>query len=717
MNRNEVTVTLGSETLYFTETDRIGALMYKLYHERIDPLITKYERALAIDIKAISNVKMNALKIGINSKDPNVDRAAFAATVRVLINEYRNKNEYELPADILINDIRGQFDEAGESILEEIFGNDEFSLNLNNIDEAITAFKREYFKWEYYNNTRGEKGSLQNYIKDQMDEFSDNWHSDYDPYSLCYVDWLNGLYIRRIYNIKIWDLLNKEADRFSFPGNSYVNNPLGLVNDSLREIEWRQSYLQNPKFNSPVLTLRIICEKAILELILCTSKALKLGIRSEWFSWDSYQVCLNTQKTLQDKKQILNQDKLVIKALKAFPYDKYLYKHILWEFGDRDSEITSLANFFGLDIAEFKPELFKEYLDSLMPLDMDDEQALQTRLERIISKKQFFGYYEVTVTEENLEKRLIELDIMKRTVKGRIYDTREEAEKVGNDYVLLADLIEKSDIGSYDLLNPSNITAIKGRLISAPYQSEAFKRDTELIFEELDSILNHHIQNQTWIKQILTSYEPWIIIKEIIISSGIFSNSGADVQYWDFTGLKKWYPALIDNERPVMFFKVGLLGWRNYLVLTNKRILNVKKDSQTAMEITDETHVAYRNNKLLFCKKEEDSSFGAIITYKGKTEYLEEIMDLIIRTLRQCDEALFSVSSNFYPSSDSISEGQEGITTRIKGIFSSFLTSGPQTKSTASENLTSAINFCSHCGHKLTPGASFCVNCGQRIKK
>ena len=32
MNRNEVTVKLDSETLHFTEADRIGALMYKLYH-------------------------------------------------------------------------------------------------------------------------------------------------------------------------------------------------------------------------------------------------------------------------------------------------------------------------------------------------------------------------------------------------------------------------------------------------------------------------------------------------------------------------------------------------------------------------------------------------------------------------------------------------------------------------------------------------------------
>lgn len=717
MGINEVTVTLGSETLHFTEADRIGALMYKLYHERIDPLIRKYEIALALDIKAISNTKMNALKIAMSTNDPKVDKLPFAVNVRVLINEYRSMNEYDLPEDVLIYDIGAQFREAGESILEEIFGNNEFSIDLSDIDKAISAFKREYFKWEYYNCIGGEKESLHKYIKDQMEEFSENLHHDYDPYDISYVDWLNGFYIQRLYKITIWDLLKKEASRYSFPENDYRKDQSKLINDALREIEWRQNYLKNPALNAPVLTLRIICEKAILDLILSTSKALKLGLRNEWFTWDSFATCMNIQKTLQDKKQIINKDKLVIQAIKAFPYDKYLYKYVLWEFGDRNNEITSLADFLGLDITDFKSELFKEYLDSLMPLNMDDEQAIQTRLERITSKKQFFGYYDVTITEENLEKRLAEIDIIKRTVNGRLYDTREEAEKVREDYVFLKDLIDKLDIGSYDLLEESNIDTIKSRLTSVPYQSDAFRRDTGLIFEELDPILNHYIQNQRWIKQILTSSKPWTDIKDIIISSNIFSNSGANVQYWDFNGLKKWYPVLICNERPIMFVKVGLLGWRNYLVVTNKRIINVKKDTQTEMEITDDTNVVFKDSKLLFCSKESGISFGAIITYKGKTEDLEEILNLIIQTVRKCDEKLFVVPDNYYPVSGSIPAREEGITTRIKGMFSCFTATENKTESNPSAGINSEIRFCSHCGHKLIQGASFCTNCGEKVKK
>ena len=717
MGINDVTVTLGSETLHFTEADRIGALMYKLYHERIDPLIRKYEIALALDIKAISNTKMNALKIAMSTKDPKVDKLPFAVNVRVLINEYRSINEYDLPEDVLIYDIGSQFREAGESILEEIFGNNEFSLDLNDIDKAISAFKREYFKWEYYNCIGGEKESLHKYIEDQMEEFSENLHHGYDPYDISYVDWLNGFYIQRLYKLTVWDLLKKEAEIFSFPKKDYRKDQSKLINDALREIEWRQNYLKNPQFNSHVLALRIICEKAILDLILCTSGALKLGLRKEWFTWDSYAECMSVQKTLQDKKQIINKDKLVIQALKAFPYDKYLYKHILWEFGDRDSEITSLADFFDLDIAEFKPELFKEYLDSLMPLNMDDEQAIQTRLERITSKKQFFGYYDVTITEENLEKRLIEIDIMKRTVNGRLYDTREEAEKVRNDYVFLKDLIDKLDIGSYDLLDESNIDTIKSRLTSAPYQSNAFKEDTELIFEELTPILNYYIQKQKWIKQIMTSSKPWTDIKEILISNNIFSSSGSDVQFWDFNGLKKWYPVLMYNERPIMFVKVGLVGWRNYIVVTNKRIINVKKETQTEMDITDDMYVTFKDSKLLFCSKESGISFGAIITYKGKIEDLEEMLNLIIRTVRKCDEKLFAVPDNYYPVTGSVSARKEGITTQIKGMFTSFMTNGNKTESNVSSEVTSEIKFCSNCGHKLVVGASFCTNCGEKINK
>lgn len=48
MGINEVTVTLGSETLHFTDADRIGTLMYKMYHELIDPLITRLNQQKSI---------------------------------------------------------------------------------------------------------------------------------------------------------------------------------------------------------------------------------------------------------------------------------------------------------------------------------------------------------------------------------------------------------------------------------------------------------------------------------------------------------------------------------------------------------------------------------------------------------------------------------------------------------------------------------------------
>ena len=320
---------------------------------------------------------------------------------------------------------------------------------------------------------------------------------------------------------------------------------------------------------------------------------------------------------------------------------------------------------------------------------MDNEQAIQNRLNDIINKKNFWGYNAVTEEERALKDKLTELDIIFRTVRGRLYETREEAERVRNDYRHLADLIKSFDFDSYNLLNQDSVSAVKEYMISETYESDAFKSNSELVLEELEPILNHHIQNQIWKKRIISSNEPWKTVEEIIRESGIFSDKENDVKYWNFGGLKKYYPTLTEYERPILFFKISLFGWRNYLVVTNKRILNVKKNTQTILLIGDQTHVDYREKRLSFFNVEKAHGFEFPLTYKGQNEEcLAEVLNLIIHTIRQCNEILFGVSNDFHPAPGNIPLSN-----------------------------MAEIRYCSQCGHKLIQGAAFCSQCGSRIRR
>lgn len=711
MEQNRISIILGTEKLDFEERDQIGGLLYKQYHTVIDPWIENYENALKTDSKAIGSLKLAALKAALTSKKATADIIPFAGEVKALIEKHRMTYEYDTP-DIVLYDMQDVFKHTGKQIFSALFEHSRFHIGFSEWEQRVEAFQMKYIEDSYRNDYCGSL-SLQEFVNTEKNA---NFVDDMNEYISIFYE----------KEAKFWDSgLWAEMERY---GNFDNANASTIVAEALKEIEWRQEYLKKPVCNSMIVNIRTICEKAILELIFYTSQALELNLNLSYFSWDSYQACLNTEMLFRERK-LTDCKTTIIQALKAFPFDKPLYKYILQEFGDPDGMVTALAHFFGLEVDCFKEELFKEHLKSLPTICMDSEQEVKDLLQQIIHKKKFLGYQICTDEEKKLEAKLEELDIRYRTVRGKLYETREEAEKVRNDYILLDSLITNIEFHAYDLFNPEECAELKKSLFSASYASDAFKENHELILEVVEPVLKYHQQLQEWQRNLNESKEPWKAIKEILNESGVFASLKEKIKYWDFDGLKKYYPTLAENERPLLYFQIGLFGWGNYFVLTNKHALHVTKNSQISFPIEAGSFVNYQDGKLIFCNKNSTDSLSVPMKYPDeKVAYLQDVLTLVLHSLQSYAEALFERPADFYPNTDSKPSTQEMFGRQLKGLFegkvSPFLKNTKKSWDTLKEgkdhrlpNHSYEIHYCPYCGQKVTQEAIFCSQCGAKIRQ
>jgi hypothetical protein len=709
MDENEMTVTLGNSSISFRKEERIWGVLYKLYHEKIDPLLLRFEEAMQNDIKAVGRLKLESVKATLNTKDKSVDLTPFAADLRHRISDYRSENEYEEPSMVLF-DIQEIFEGQGENILKNAFENEKYGLMYINLRERMEAYELKYLKWQWQRwQDEGETSSFEEHIEENK------WENFEDINSNMYEQYIGG---------HIDEVLDSVDDCFGDVEEAYARNHAQLIEEAKKEIEWRLEYMASPKQNRFILEVRRICEKTILDIISCTSQALDLNLNLRYCEWKEYQTCMHKILYMENDAKT-DCRTAAIEALYSFPFERSLYKHLYNEFGDADGSITSLAEYLSLDVAGFKSELLNEYVSSMSAIDMNNEDEVKQQLKNIKEKKKFLGCDSSVNRESELQKKLQELDIIKRTVKGKLYRTREEAQNVRDDYQYLECMIKEIDFGSYNLLKQDEISKIEERLLSGDFKSDAFKNDKNYILGELEPVLKYQIQRQKWKNQLCQSTEPWKTVDEIIHSSNILTEYKQKFQYWNFDGLKKFFPKLIQYERPVLYLKMSLLGWSNYFVLTNKRGLHIEKNMQEEIVFNDKTIISYCNGQLMFDNGEKQLSIPMKYP-ENDIKYFLDILNLIVGTLYECDETLFEMPEGLYQCSDRNSSVQGEISKQIKGVFQGKLSNifkPVQQSENISEhiekNIVETIQSenvkCPKCGQSLSTGVKFCNYCGAKI--
>ncbi len=278
-------------------------LLYKAYHNEIDPLINEYIIALQNDIKAIGRIKLESINAVLNTNNSDVDKVPFAANLRVIINEYREEYAYLEPS-LAIYDIREAFEKIGERILKEVFENEAYGLNTFDLQERLEQFEYQYIKSTY-----------DSYLGQETFEefFADNRWEDFE-------DLNEHLYIH-FKDQRFWDVFASVDNRFGNLDSTGVRKAEQIIEEAKKEISWRKEFLKNPQQNSLITDLTEICEKTILDLISIIPIVLQLDYSLNYSSQTINQIKEPEREDIQeDHKANSDKQEVLCSAQKLLDY-------------------------------------------------------------------------------------------------------------------------------------------------------------------------------------------------------------------------------------------------------------------------------------------------------------------------------------------------------------------------------------------------------------
>lgn len=708
MGESEISISLGESEYKVNEWDRFNAVLYSAYHDQIDIMISRYEESLKKDSQAVSGMQIASLKVVLNSKQNTVsEKVPFARRFLNTIREYRfGYQETMSNPEMVLYDIKELFETVGRTIIAEAC--DAYDFSALDIEGRLKIFERQYLEQSYQDDLeRGESASFEEYAEENA--------------QIAYESFNEVIYSSPDEFRPFGDLIYPETDRFA---SDQSHGDDEVIKDAWKEINWRENYLKNPAASSLVLTLKTICQKLIFSVITQTTKTLGGTPCQSWLTWDSYQTCLRGVLSLQNN-EAKDRKTTAIESLKNFPIEEFSYKYILNELGDENGDITSLGEYLDINVWHVKNDLMFAYISALPKPDQNDEEVILSQQQGIAQKKTFLGFDSVTTKEEELQKMWEDLDTRLRTVRGALYDTREEAAKVRKDYELLGSQIMKTDFYSYNLLEAEGVQRLKDDFLSLAYESSAFHNDENYVVNELKPVLTYQIQLQTWKKQLQESREPWTTIEDITNGSDVAAVVKDKFKYWNFDGLKKYYPRLLGYERPLLFMKASILGWNQYFVLTNKRGLHITKNNQEDFPIDDGIKFVYNKGFLRIGNDRTPEAVKISLTCSDdEARHLTDILVMIADTLSKREETIFELPENYYPEPGSQVSTGTVFTNQVKGIFKNKVSpffkgnqnAGKSADTPQSDGNASGVRFCTQCGAKVKVGDRFCAGCGNKLQ-
>ncbi len=133
--------------------------------------------------------------------------------------------------------------------------------------------------------------------------------------------------------------------------------------------------------------------------------------------------------------------------ISLYPYLKESYEYALVRFGDHDQEIARLCDFLGVEILPFKNELLSEYYDSLGK--QTEDQLLDARW-YVKKKAVLLGVEKYQEIIEDIEERLLGIDVAARTVAGVLFVSREEAAKGAGELQDIQRILSQGDSSTED---------------------------------------------------------------------------------------------------------------------------------------------------------------------------------------------------------------------------------------------------------------------------
>lgn len=118
-------------------------------------------------------------------------------------------------------------------------------------------------------------------------------------------------------------------------------------------------------------------------------------------------------------------EEMMLEILRLDPYKQEFYEWAFMENGDSSGELEKIADYFGVSLARVKEDKFIKEL-GVFAYETEDE-TFAYREKAVALGKEL--RYNATEKLAEIDEKLKEFDLQARTVEGRVFESREEAEK------------------------------------------------------------------------------------------------------------------------------------------------------------------------------------------------------------------------------------------------------------------------------------------------
>ena len=326
----------------------------------------------------------------------------------------------------------------------------------------------------------------------------------------------------------------------------------------------------------------------------------------------------NTEVNSDDNLQAIKQ------IIELYPGLIDVYKYMIEHYGDSQGEILDLARLVGTDLEGWKIQKLTNKLATNTPQDISNEEKLLDAISYIQSECEFWGLEPSEYTKE-LRLKWEELDRKLRTVEGKEYEKREEAEIAKEDLRFLYKFSFEQNLldNSLDEFVPQLEVLLK----SPEYQKNVKEKLTLLAKQQ--NLRN--IQQSTF--DLLSSMSIYKDIANDFDVGHIFSHK---------VGYEKFQDILEDNEKVAFVYDNALLIKGNHgILLTNQSLYYYKQKEITKIPLNELDKICIRNGEICIEYIDGQAIATEIKLEIDQIEYIfvEETLNRIVMMCRSIKNA------------------------------------------------------------------------------
>lgn len=176
---------------------------------------------------------------------------------------------------------------------------------------------------------------------------------------------------------------------------------------------------------------------ALVDAINSNSRVMKIGSISQEDEQKANAIFNNLKRMQLDKAKSIG---LIKEILTMNPYRNEFYEYIIDEYGDRNSNLQDIAEYFGIGLKAYKHSIISDYFDE--SYKETEEKALKMKKD-IVEIYRRLGLKDDNEYLAEINSKLVEFDEIARTFFDILFDTREEAKLAKEERDIIEGLFEE----------------------------------------------------------------------------------------------------------------------------------------------------------------------------------------------------------------------------------------------------------------------------------